>query len=621
MIRLLTPLLALALLLAACADEVGGGAPAGSGAACTRSSECSDPDARCVQGRCEVECVEDRDCQPGASCQAGRCDDSAQDGTCRDDSACPFGEVCISGTCGVDPDGCTRNSDCPDGMECSRMTLRCIDPEAVECLSDAQCPDGTCQANRCIPLPDEEDAAPDAPAEEDAPPDATTEEDAPPDAPEPDADLPDAEPDDADLPDVDPPDAEPDDATINPGGDDAEPSDAEPDAAEPDAAEPDAAEPDTGPPPTPEQGSYRYQRIPVGGLKEAVAVAFHPSGDYALILERDNVVHVFDWATLQATRLEVGPANSRYTFQAVTFAPGGGFALLAGSQGSSGALVRFDDAAWRQGPERTLPLFTPQPEAARSGETFVGVAWPWTAGELPMVLSNNGASGNTIARLRRFDPDAAAFTDFIAARNSSAGCNDLAWVNNEFGEPGVLVVCGSNGADVLYYTWVAGIGEWRDNPGNNNLGNTSRVAAYPGGAYALVVSWSGRAVYRFQDGSLNSYADAPRFSTEELWGVRFQQEGQRALVFGGVNAPTPIRANLREYRHDLYTCGAACPWTDVAIPSFDAAPWNGTTSWSIQGADWRAGCDGGLLVGGFTNFQGSTGFVATFQLEGQRPCR
>ena len=38
---------------------------------------------------------------------------------------------------------------------------------------------------------------------------------------------------------------------------------------------------------TPGPGSYLYSRSPIGGMHEAVVVAFHPDGSYALVLERE----------------------------------------------------------------------------------------------------------------------------------------------------------------------------------------------------------------------------------------------------------------------------------------------------------------------------------------------
>src|SRR5690606_30737405 len=50
---------------------------------------------------------------------------------------------------------------------------------------------------------------------------------------------------------------------------------------------------DAGAPPGPlTPSTYTYRRIAVGGLREAVAVAFHPDGSYALVLERNDGAHV-----------------------------------------------------------------------------------------------------------------------------------------------------------------------------------------------------------------------------------------------------------------------------------------------------------------------------------------
>jgi len=208
------------------------------------------------------------------------------------------------------------------------------------------------------------------------------------------------------------------------------------------------------------------------------------------------------------------------------------------------------------------------------------------------------------------------------AQPVGVGCEDLAFVNNEFGDPGILVVCGTNGEGAFYYTWVAGIPEVRVDPGNNNMGNTSAVQAYPGGDYALIMGWSGRHLWRFQDGLINTFNDAPWFQRSDVYALRFQQEGQRALIFGG-SFGNPLRGILIEYRHDLYRCPnpfADCDFTDVSIPNFGAAPFAAASGTRLNDAGFRPGCDGGVLVGGKTDFNGSTAQLVKFQIQGARDC-
>jgi len=532
---------------------------------------------------------------------------------------------CVGGACEEAEGFCQRNGDCADGQECSRETLRCIVPQ---CGSNGDCAQGeTCTGGRCAAVGPEdvgpEDVGPDEPdvdekdtsdAEpDDVAPDVTPDiaEDAAPDVAE------DAAPDDAEDAAPDVLEDAVDDAVADVAADVAEdvPPDVSPDVVE-----------DTGPPPTPDRGLYRYTPIPVGRLAESVRVAFHPSGDYFVVVERTNVLHVIDWATKADTRIDLKPGGDNFYWKDFSFDPTGRFALLVGHRvgnAPTAVVFRFEDAAWRAWSGDPAPVVHELIDARRA-EVFSSVAWPWGSG-LPIIQGNNylgsGNLNNPILYLRDFDPEAGAFGSFTAARNSSSPCDEATWAKDQYGNPGILVACGTNGADVLFYHWVGGVGEWVVDPGNNNLGNTSRLAAYPGGDYALVVSWSGDAIYRFQLGSLNSDSEAARFSRNRLWGVRFQQEGQRALIFGGTSQ-TPLIASVFEYRHDLYRCPstADCDLTEVSISNFAQAPFLGTSTTHLNDAGFRPGCDGGVIVGGRSDFQSSTGLVVQFQIQGARAC-
>jgi len=374
---------------------------------------------------------------------------------------------------------------------------------------------------------------------------------------------------------------------------------------------------DAGPPPTPARGTYRYTRLPIGALRESHRVAFHPDGSYAVYLENSNVLHVYDWATRSDTILNIDPPGSAtVTLSDFDFDPSGAFGLLVGTErnGSSdtGVVYRFDDAAWRAGTPSSVMLR--QISADRAGTRFVAAAYPWVDG-LPMVLAQTGSSPY-VATLRRFDPTTGDFTSFITARATSAGCEDLAFVNNEFGGEGVALVCGLNGAEAPYWTSVGGVAEWRAGPSAGSLGNTSRVEAHAGGDYALAIGGSGRRIHRFQAGAWTPLAGTLWFRTLGILALGFQQDGRRALVVGRA-AGSPLSAAVLEYRHDLYVMSEVA---DVSIAGFDAAPWLGDSNTFLRDVDFRPGCDGGLIVGGKSNFSGSQGLLIEFALEGGVSC-
>ncbi len=573
-----------ACALAACGDETGrsgGGADAAvRPPACVSSAECA-AGLRCEGGRC----VAPFDPPVGAA-------DAGPDACAG--SACPPAPWDAGAVDGGPPDARTDDAFAPPAD--ARVSDAFVAP------ADARVPDAAiAPADAAAPDPDA--AAPD--------PDAEV-----PDAARPDADLipdKDAQPVDAARPDA----AAPDPDAAAPDPDAAAP---DPDAAAPD---PDAAlEPDAFvPPPTPPVGVYTYERLPIGGLTEARAVAFHPDGSYAVVLARTDVVHVIDWATNEARRYDLRPAGGALYWEDLVFDAAGERAILVGWQDVRGARTgvvhHLDDAAYRNGQD--LPVA----EVLQvDGHELAAIARPFEPAGRPVILSRSNRNG--VATLREYDPDLPGFDGLVAARASGGvGCQDVAFAHDAFGNPSLVVVCGINGAVVLHYSEIDGFGEWAVNPGNNNLGNMARVASHPLGDYALIVSWSGRRILRFETGLLGRTQDAPHFATREIWGVTFQQEGQRALIYGGAAQifDDPIDGTVFEYRHPLYHCDALdCDITPVHIPNFGAAPYNASANANLNDAAFRPGCDGGLIVGGESNIQGSRGQIIRFQIENGRDC-
>ncbi|MGE0790941.1 MAG: hypothetical protein AB7S26_35045 [Sandaracinaceae bacterium] len=375
---------------------------------------------------------------------------------------------------------------------------------------------------------------------------------------------------------------------------------------------------DAGPPIGPVPiGTYRYQLLPIA-LGEAVRVAFHPDGSYAIVLERSNVVHVYDWASRTEQRIDLNPPGSANVyFYDVTFAPDGAFAYLVGADVDAGAetgvIVRGDDAAIRAavGPSAFTRL-----SETRAGERFTGIEFPLAPRTgSPIVLSTTPTSPY-IARLRELDPTTGTFMGLVAAQPTSAGCSDLAFADNEFGGWGVVLVCGISGGDAPYYTVIGGTPTWRPGPAAT-LGNTFRAASHPSGAYAFGIGASGWGnIHRFESGAWMPASSSPSWTTLSLFGVAFNEDGSRALAFGRAGG-TPLRAAVLEYRHDLWTMSAV---TDVSIPGFGAPPYNADSNTYLNDAAFRAGCDGGLLVGGKTSFTGSRGLVIEFRIDGLRSC-
>ncbi len=388
----------------------------------------------------------------------------------------------------------------------------------------------------------------------------------------------------------------------------------------------DPSAPDTTDPfETPSPGTYSYERIPLGNFESAHRAAFHPSGDYALILSQYDTIHVYDWQSQTATPIAIGSNRKMQLFD-IVFASDGSCAWIAATNtqnGEEGLVLKFDDATYRALTEdsdltESITNFT----SSMSGKSAKAIAIPWD-GSFPIVAYQSGQSGNYIWTLRNFHPETGAFESLYTSTNASAPAEDIAIVNNEFGSWGALVVGGASNAATRYYTELAGQGEWRSNLGN--LGNANRVESYPGGDYALVVSWSGRSVYRFKQGEFASYSEAPRFSAMGIWNVSFQDGGRRALITGRASS-NGSAGTMLEYRHDLYACDnatAECGQNaihDVSIWGFDSAPWLAQSNTYIMDTAFRPGCDGGILVGSYNN-SSNNGFLGEFQIENGDSCR
>ncbi|PKN25926.1 MAG: hypothetical protein CVU65_07220 [Deltaproteobacteria bacterium HGW-Deltaproteobacteria-22] len=373
-------------------------------------------------------------------------------------------------------------------------------------------------------------------------------------------------------------------------------------------------------------GSYEYTRIPLGGMAAGISVAAHPDNSYFVIAEYTNRLHVYDVATATFSTIDLSPGGSaNIYFRDIAFSPAGDYAVITGMStqtSNHGVAFRFDDAAWRANRPATTGVVAPW---ALTGVTAVV---DYTAVEFGLfaqilLLGHNANSSNRIMYLVSLDPVTGAAT-YVTARNVGADAVDMTAANNVYGDPGAFIVGGPSGAFTAYYTEVTGTPEFTIGPGNNNLGNSNHTDAHPGGDYALVISSSGDAIYKFEAGMLNGYSDAPRFSTRRLWNVVFQPNGLRALVLGQYqNISGTIFGGVFEYRHGHYSCVtpfANCEITEVSIPSFGAPPWNATSGTVLQDAAWRSDCDGGLIVGGSTAYSTPYAFIARFQIINGAPC-
>lgn len=628
--------LAGALALGGCDDAVPAGSGGGDaeaapdlGTPCRFNSECGAAQ-RCDDGQC----VDANPCAAEGRClDAERPDALAHDaGADASDASgpCGPGEVATDAGCAPDPLACTRNADCERGFACDAETRRCV-PEVRLCVSRLDCFAGErCVDGRCAPGGDE-DAGP-----------------RPDQAVDPREDqgilpVPDVGVRDLDVPDEGLPDAavDLDQGAGGAGGaggeggaggqvmlpDQSPPDLARPDAAIPDLATPDAERLDAAVPdafvalPTPPRGIYEYEKLPVANQRELNRVAFHPDGTYALVLSVSGAVFAVDWATGTVQRFEPGGANAVY-WTDLAFTRDGARAILTGytvpaNNTQNGVIYHFEDATYRAA--EPAPLVH-QVAADRAGDGAMGIELAPDGG-LPVVLFSRRVGGGYNAVLRDYDAATGTYGAFIAATVSSAGASDLAFVNDAFGDPGILVTCGLNGADFYFYSFEGGAGAWQPRPGGRNVGNLGGISSFPDHSYALFISWSssGR-IHRFSGGALR--AEQVSFGTQSIWRVAFQPNGQRALVVGRQGVPIPL-GRVIEYRHDAFNCPSPfnnCDLTDVSIPGFGLAPYNSDGNHRLNDAAFHPHCDSGFVVGGYTNFNTNIGHLIRFDVVNGNPC-
>lgn len=347
-------------------------------------------------------------------------------------------------------------------------------------------------------------------------------------------------------------------------------------------------------------GFYTYTAVPPNGMLNPPAAAWHPSGDYALVLNASDKVFRYDPATKSVT--QVAQAGSTVSWRAVRFTPDGSKAVLLGNVASplEGRIYLWDHAT-SQLTQMTAETF--------GGGTYESIAWS-PDGASARLLGQKKNTSAYIAYLWPFDPAMGRSDSDVKAQATSAGCQDLDWATDGFDQPAVAVTCGVNGVSLFYL----------DVGGNfvtysGNAGNTSTISARPQGDYALAIGWSGQRVYRFQQGNWSTAFGNPMIPAS-IYQVQFSTDGKRALILGGYGG-NPAVGQVYEFRHDLFT---QADITDVSVPNFALPPYNASSQARLNDVAWRPGCDGGIVVGGANTFTSQQAFVIRFSVDNGVQC-
>ncbi len=320
---------------------------------------------------------------------------------------------------------------------------------------------------------------------------------------------------------------------------------------------------------------YEYTHLPqlytTGRLAD---VAWHPSGNYALIVESSGKVlrvGADDWGVSQVDDVD------HMQFAHLTFASAGNEALLVGYFNDGNSVQEGRVYRWDHG-SGTLSHLA---DCDKPGVRFRGVAYRPDADEAAVI----GYNGAQIIYVYRYDPGLESLS--IAAATNSYGPYDFAWRHD--GDE-ALIPIGENDAEVIAYRPPA--------PSENRLlattyngSNAMAVDYFPGQNFALLI-----------DGAANAFKWDGTWTKVDLptgfymAGLGFNSDGSRALLAGRACCSSNLTLRAVEFQAQNGTFTAS-DFVDVSIPGFGASPWLGGSSSYMNGVAFRPGRCEGLMVG------------------------
>lgn len=346
----------------------------------------------------------------------------------------------------------------------------------------------------------------------------------------------------------------------------------------------------------PGPGFYNWTGVRPSTMVAPVAVAWHPSGSYALILNSSNTVWRYD--PVAQTVMQVAAAGSSVYWRFLSFTPDGARAILLGNTGS-GTTRRAKLFEWNH----ATSTLTDRMQDFTNG-TYESLRWN-SDGTRGALL----ASGANAIYVWFIAPDGTRSAAPIATGIvMSTGCSDVTWARDGFGDPALTIVCGLNTARAFFATMIdSGSVNWASPVSSGLTGNMYRIVSRPQGDVAFTLGSTSK-LYRVRGNAWEA-----GFSSPELRGtfsLAWSTDGRRMLAFGGFG-------NVYEYRYDLYSASEILA---VSIP-LGSAPWTQPSGASINDIAWRPGCDEGVAVGGTNTIVGGTSaFVAPFSVAGGRAC-
>ncbi len=321
------------------------------------------------------------------------------------------------------------------------------------------------------------------------------------------------------------------------------------------------------------------------------AVAWHPSGQYALIAGHAGVLAHVDYATKTVTSAGSVPGDAT---DIAALDDGSGFLVTGSDDDGAGRVWRVSvDGAGSLQVDQTLNVtgdpqsISPHPQDGRHavvayGSDFISYAYVW-------------------------DP----LTGLTAPKgfNAAGGVNDVMWgAPALYGGDNLITTHGINNDDSR--TWILSSDQVVANNWSASFGNAGCAGWRPGGNYGLVCGYSSNKLYVF-NGSW-TLGTLPVGTAFHPVGADWKGDGTRAIVVGAVQANTALVFEVRA-GPDLSSSYDDGILVNQSIPQFDEAPWFGNSgSQYLEAAAWRpsTNCDEGLIVG----WDNGTSFNPTFGL-------
>jgi len=334
-------------------------------------------------------------------------------------------------------------------------------------------------------------------------------------------------------------------------------------------------------------GVLIYASVPnIVMQNDITRVAWHPSGDYALILGVKGQVGRIDIAQPTVT---LATTLGEHVSDLDVSLDGDHFAIVGRGGDGKGALWLYSPDT---GETEKLPISTGDPAAiAREpGQNRYAIATR-SSNNINMLYTYDSVSGLSPPK-----------------GYNGPGVRDLMWGDPTLtaGSPHVVTSDGLNGADSK--SWILASNLVTSNGWPGSFGNPGGASWKPNGAYGLVTGVSSNTVYVY-NGSWTK-ATLPVGSAASPNAVGWRSDGLRALIVGRAIG-SPLTATIIEHR-PAFDGSFSSDFIDQRIAGFDGSPFFGHSNMHLLDVAWRpnTACDEGFIVG----TDKGTGFSPAFGL-------